>query len=404
MRIKVLLAAVMMFGLLSSSNIYAQNDQGFIYGKVITQSGNEYQGPIRWGKEEVFWCDIFNGRKTKNEYRDIWRRSKSVTTNDYPTGSMSYNSTKEFKVQFGYIAKLTPYGTQEVELEMQNGKHFFIQNGSNDFGEEIHIMDQDLGEVEVQWRNIKHVEFLGHGNKLEEKFGEPLYGTVKTWEGDFTGFIQWDHDERLSTDVLDGETEDGDVSIPFEKLKTIAKSAGGCEIITKSGRSFYLDGSNDVNSGNDGIIVNIPNKGRVDIPWSSFRSVRFEQAPNGMMHSYEDYKDIYKLAGTVEVDQTVNGNRKSYTGGIVYDIDEAWNFEILDGKNGKIEYLIPFNDIKGVSPSGYRYSYILFKDGKGVELSDGNDVNQNNNGLLMFLDGKETIYIPWKRVKKINFK
>ncbi len=26
-----------------------------------------YEGPIRWGKEEVYWNDIFNAAKSKNQ-------------------------------------------------------------------------------------------------------------------------------------------------------------------------------------------------------------------------------------------------------------------------------------------------------------------------------------------------
>ncbi len=51
-------------------------------------------------------------------------------------------------------------------------------------------------------------------HKLEDKFGEPLYGTVETYDGTYSGYIQWDHDERIATDKLDGDAEDGKMSIP----------------------------------------------------------------------------------------------------------------------------------------------------------------------------------------------
>ena len=41
----------------------AQNDQVFIYGKLTTIDGETYQGQIRWGKEEAYWTDLFNGTK-----------------------------------------------------------------------------------------------------------------------------------------------------------------------------------------------------------------------------------------------------------------------------------------------------------------------------------------------------
>src|SRR5687768_14008616 len=42
-------------------------DEGFIYGKVYTEDGRTYEGPIRWGKEEVYWVDMFNAAKERNE-------------------------------------------------------------------------------------------------------------------------------------------------------------------------------------------------------------------------------------------------------------------------------------------------------------------------------------------------
>ena len=42
-------------------------DTGFLYGKVTTIDNKEYTGAIRWGKEEVYWTDMFNASKEENE-------------------------------------------------------------------------------------------------------------------------------------------------------------------------------------------------------------------------------------------------------------------------------------------------------------------------------------------------
>ena len=86
--------------------------------------------------------------------------------------------------------------------------------------------------------------------ELDEKFGEPLYGKVETRGGTFEGFIQWDHDECLSTDELDGESEDGDVEIPFGRIRSIEKYRRGSLVVLETGRELYLTGSNDVDNDN----------------------------------------------------------------------------------------------------------------------------------------------------------
>ena len=45
-------------------------DEGFIYGKVTTEDGDTYEGPLRWGKEEVYWTDMFNASKKENKNLD----------------------------------------------------------------------------------------------------------------------------------------------------------------------------------------------------------------------------------------------------------------------------------------------------------------------------------------------
>ena len=41
---------------------------GFLYGTVETNSGNNYTGLIRWGTEEAFWDDLFNSAKDDLPY------------------------------------------------------------------------------------------------------------------------------------------------------------------------------------------------------------------------------------------------------------------------------------------------------------------------------------------------
>jgi len=231
---------------------------------------------------------------------------------------------------------------------------------------------------------------------LREKMGDALYGTVAFYGGEYTGFIQWDHDERLSEDILDGDTRDGDVKIEFGKLASIERDRGGSNIVTKSGREMYLRGSNDVNSGNRGIIVTT-GFGRVDIPWNEFKKVTFSDAPSGAI-AYSTFSDMKKLSGTVT---TTDG--KTLSGNIIYDLDETYTFEMLQGKDDDVEYIISMGNIKSISPKNYDYSTVVLKNGTELLLGDARDVNEDNDGVLVFTGSGDPEYIRWEDIKNITF-
>ncbi len=390
----------------------AQNTEGFIYGKVTTIDNNVYQGAIRWGKEEAYWFDMFNSSKPRNknlkyltsEERDDLSRNRerwsSKWTNVVIRSNWNWNNkhTHSFACNFGDIKEIEIVGSDRVELVLKNGEVFDLEGGSNDIEEDIKVYDRDLGEIELKWRRIEKVEFMDTPKNLEYVFGAPLYGTVETDNGDFTGFVQWDHDERVSTDKLDGDNRDGDMSIEFGNIKSIERDGRGSTVVLKSGRSFYLTGSNDVDNGNRGIIVNIPGEGRVDVEWRDFRKVTFKTDYKDAGPSYSSYNNAKELSGTVK---TVSG--KSISGNIIYDLDESLQLEILQGNDDDIEYLIPFADIKRITPKNYSYTRIELKSGKKVLLSDSQDVTEDNDGVLIFTGKGDPTYIAWEDVDEIVF-
>ena len=168
----------------------------------------------------------------------------------------------------------------------------------------------------------------------------------------------------------------------------------------KSGRELQLTNSNDVNSSNRGIVIKNEDIGKVLVEWSEFESLTFSDAP-GSGPAYSDFPSPKLLEGEVK---TFDEN--SYSGIIVYDIDEAYDYEILEGKDYNIEYNIPFRKIDRIVPKNYNYSLIYLKSGGDVLLGDLQDVCDRNDGVLVMKskEDKEPIYIPWKKVKEIDFK
>ncbi len=398
---------------LSASSAFAQDD-GFIYGRVTTIDDDVYEGALRWGKEEAYWTDMFNASKEENrnidylsnEELDYLRETRydnwASRSNTWVNMSWDWNDNEfihQFSCQFGEIKSLVPRSRDRVDVEMQNGNIIEVDgDGYNDIGAKVRVMDEELGTIELSWSRIEMVEFLPTPKDLEDKFGEPLYGTVETDIGEFTGFVQWDHDERVSEDKLDGDTYDGDLSIEFGKIKSIERIGySRSEVTLHSGRKLELRGSNDVNSENRGIIVTIEGLGRIDVPWRDFDKVTFTDAPNSGKN-YNAFKDQSELTGTVLV---TNGDK--HEGKIIFDLDEEYDYEVLNGRDDEIEFIIPFRNIASIIPESYESSTVKLRNGEEYRLSESQDVSEDHTGIVV-LKGREPVYIPWNKVEELKLR
>ncbi len=404
--LQLILGVVIAF-IIAVTRTNAQNTEGLIYGKVYT-GDNVYLGQLRWGKEEAFWNDHFNASKTSNKNNDYRPRNRDSDDGSWSNFDWSFSSiwdnksskTHQFVTQFGDIKIIENYGGQAL-LTLKDGTEVMVNgSGYNDLSPSVRVLDGELGEVSIKWSRVEKVEFLPTPANLKPTMGIGLFGTVNVYrKGDLTGYIQWDHDERLSTDKLDGDTRDGDLSISFSKIRSIESGRGGSDVELLDGRKFYLTGSNDVNSENRGIIITIEGVGKVDVPWKVFNSVRFDPNANSTGASYVSYKVPRRLSGTVH---TYDDDR--LRGRIVFDLDEALDIEFLEGKDDELEYRIPFRNIKSIRPKNYNYSQIELRNGGTILLGDGRDVSDSNDGILVFTrENAEPEYISWKKVSKIVF-
>ncbi|MEQ8925829.1 MAG: hypothetical protein RLO81_08455 [Fulvivirga sp.] len=415
-----ILALVLVF----IASIATAQDQSFIYGKVTTIDGKTFEGPIRWGKEEAYWTDMFNTAKEENDNLKYLSRDQMDELEErYYRSHTSWGERwgdrwedkfgnwfnvrwededkkhqHQFVCQFGDLKSVRPTGRERAEVVLQNGQKFEVDGqGYNDVATDVKIRDKEIGEIKLDWSRIDIVEFMSTPSKLNDKFGEPLYGTVETYGGTFTGFVQWDHDERVSTDKLDGDTEDGDVSIEFGNLKSIEREGFRSVVVLKSGREMELRGSNDVNSDNRGIVVTSEKLGRVDIPWREFKKVTFSSV-NEKPKSYDSFKDQNEITGTVK---TTDG--QTLKGKLIFDLDEEYNYEVVQGMNDDIEYVIPFRSISRIAPKNYDNSSITLKNGESFTLGESQDVTDKNTGILVFQDKNNPTYVVWEKVEEVSF-
>jgi hypothetical protein len=412
MKLLRLIAIRSLFAVLIQMPVLNAQDQGYIYARVTTTDNQEYLGPIRWGKEEVLWTDLFNAAKPENDNLRYLSREEVRSLEDRRNGRSDWGDrfvnwvshewsdrdfTHQFVCQFGEIKSIRPTWRDKAEIELRNGTKVEVDGeGYNDLGGFVRVLDKELGQIDVNWRNIEKIDFMTTPSTLKEKFAEGLYGTVKSSRGSFTGFIAWDNDERLLIDKLDGETSDGKVSIEFSKIASIEQSWNEATVELQSGRKLIICCSNDVNRENRGIIVDDPSVGKIEIPWKEFEKVSFSRPGN--MRGYDAFKTQKEIEGTV-----VTKEGKSLTGKIIYDLDEEYDYEVLQGKDDDVEYFIPFRNIKRIKPSGWRGATIELANGRSVSLEESQDVSELHQGLLVFNNGKsDPSYVRWEDIEEIK--
>lgn len=383
----------------------AQSHQGFLYGKV-TMEDKSYTGPIRWGNEEVLWTDVFNAEKASNRYQKMVPEQKD--SESWFNYDWNFNSIWEdklvshrFTCQFGNIAEIVPNNTgSRAKIRFKNGGEVIVNgDGYNDMSPKIQVIDDELGVISVDWDRVTKVEFMTAPSKIESVFGAPLFGTVEGMRKEkVTGYIVWDDDERLSGDKLDGDEGSRDVSLRFSDIRSITKSGRGSEVELKTGKSYYLTNSNDVNSGNRGVIVVTPGVGVTKFGWDAFKRVTFTD-PSVNPLSFDDFAKPKALSGKVS---RLDGD--DVKGQIVYDVDETLDLEVLEGEENDIEYIIPMINIKRIVPKNEDYSAVFLKNGTELLLGNSQDVSERNKGVLVFQKGKkEPEYVRWREITEIIF-
>ena len=400
---------VALFILTYEASAQSPENKGLIYGKVTTFD-RVYEGLIRWEDEEAFWFDHFNAAKVKNEYyekiRSENRPAKSTDWSDFNWDFSSIwedkysNTIHQFTAQFGDLKMIENTGRDQITVLLKNNLEIRLSGqGYNDVGATLIMEENELGEIKIRWDRIDKIEFKEAPASTRVKNRIPIYGKVETYrKGTFIGYIQWDKDERLAFEKLDGDDRNVDVSIPFSDIKYIEKDGDGCNVELKSGKEYYLTNSNDVDSDNRGIIMTVPDVGKIEIPWKYFRNATLMSPPN-FGPSYGAYSHPEGLFGTV---YTVD--EKRFQGKIIFDIDEAWELEILEGMDDGVEYQIPFRNIKSIQPKNYNFSMVKLKNGDQILLGDSRDVSDSNDGLLIYANpNAKPEYIAWSKVAEIIF-
>jgi hypothetical protein len=388
----------------------AEAQPGFLYGRVTTEDGPTYEGRLRWGRdEEAFWGDYFNGSKQENRWAaqvpserlPKERRPLEIFGLEIAQRERPIDLGRLFMARFGDIARIEARG-RDARVTLKSGTAFDLDgNAANDFYDGVRVWDGKRGVVDLAQRQIRKIEFLPTAPLGAAP--SRLHGTVRTRQGDFTGFVQWNRQECVGTDELAGHTDDDELSLRFDTIRSIARRSRESSVVTLlDGREIALSDTRAVGQGNRGIYVDDPRYGRVLVSWDAFERVDFSPAGSGP--AYDDFPPGRPLMGSVA---TRTGRR--LTGRLVYDLDESETTETLDAPSQGVDYTIPFGLVASIALSGRQEdgkqrARLTLHNAPELRLERNGDLGERNAGLLIFVDGQERPeYVAWTDVEQIDF-
>ncbi len=394
---------------ITPSTAAAEVHPSFLYGRITLVGGGTYEGRLRWGRDqEAFWGDYFNGFKDENPWAahvpPEWLRKEprpiEIFGIEIARREDPIELGRPFMARFGDIARIELVG-RDVRVTLKSGTAFDLDYYSfNDIDDGVRVWDGTQGIVDLRPGQIKTIDLLP--DTRPGAVPHRLHGTVHTQQGDFAGFIQWNRNDGIGADELDGHTLDGSLSLRFDTIRSIARQADDSSLVTLlDGREIVLSDTAEAGNGNLGIYVDDPRYARVLISWAAFERIDF--TPSGGGPAYGDFPPGRPLTGSVT---THDGRR--LVGRLVYDLDESETTETLDAPSQGVDYTIPFGLIASIvlpgQEEGAGRAKVTLHNGEELQLERTGDLGEGNAGMLVFVDGSERPdYVLWTDIEQVDF-
>jgi hypothetical protein len=344
-----------------------------LYGTITTVYGAEFTGYLRWDRNEGSWADLLDATKPRA------RGGSSISG-----------------IRFGHVDRIEVLDRNAAMLTLKSGDRVELSANASDLGSGLRsllVEEDDGSSAEFEWRDLQQVDFSAPGSTPPAQ--SRMYGTLTTRSGmEFTGYLTWDVEEIYSTDILDGDADGRRMKIPFGDIDAIERySSWASRVTLHNGDQLLLEGTNDVDASISGIEVSDPGLGAVKLRWEDFDNVRFHGTDAEV--AFTTFDGGAPIRGTVV---TVHGDR--YTGDIVWDADEAYTWEMLNGKVRGVDFHVEFGNIERIEKSE-RGALVTLVDGRTFELSESNDVDRGNRGITIHTDGRE-YEVDWRDLAEVT--
>lgn len=387
-----------------------------LYGRVLTADGDELEGYLRWDRDETSWADLLEGekevrrenlRQAERLDEDFRRRRALERSISLPGLRISWDEddddppTTGAGVRFGHLRSLEVDGRRAV-LSLKSGRRLELAARSSDIGRRFRglvVEAADRGEIELSWSDLERIDFLAPPPGRVGAAAERLRGTLRTRSGlELTGFVAWDRDEALTSDVLDGEEGGRARRIPFGEIAKIAgEGSAGARVTRTSGEQLLLRGSNDVGPRNRGIEISDPTLGRAIVGWSDFESLTL--APAGAEPTtYASFDGGRALYGKVETSAGTG-----FVGRIRWDNDQEFTWEILEGRLKGVDFAVELASVSSIERTGSHGARVTLRDGRTLALDHSSDVDETNRGIFVELEDGETRLVRWRDFVRVTF-
>ncbi|MEQ1857272.1 MAG: hypothetical protein ABL963_12495 [Longimicrobiales bacterium] len=392
-----------------------------IYGAVTTTDGERVEGFLRWDRNETHWADFLDGRKEipiaheaeAERLDDLLRarrqRERSITL---PNVRITWDEddgvpleTTASAVRFAHLAALVVTGPRRALLLLTTGDSLELVSGSTDLGPGFRgLVIEDGGStgvdeaVEIDWEEIARVDFRSAPPGRAAPASRRLHGTLRTQSGaELTGWVAWDLDEALTTDVLDGEDRNDEVSVPFGDIAAISRESGSsARVRLASGREWVLDDSNDVDSSNRGIEITDELFGRSVIGWDDFQTIRFH-ARSGAPAGRDAFAAGARLHGTVG-----SGDGRRAAGRIRWDNAAQHAWEALHFTSEAVAMTVELSRVLSVA-KGASGARVTLVDGSVLEADADGDFREGNRGVFVEADSGGVVMVPWRELMTVTF-
>ena len=409
--------------LVLASTAWAQ-DSDRIWGQLYTTSGDVYEGFIRWDRNEGSWVDILDGSKEiPAENYLAWLEAKGADGPplryidlqgfriSWREADPDFPPTAASGIRFGHLRFLRVVEKDLVELTLRSGELVELGGGSSDLGRSNRGLVVDVpgrSQVDLDWSDLERIVFSAAPSGARAR-AHRLYGTVEDVQGNrYTGYVSWDLDEIVESDVLDGEEMEGgrNREIRFGEIASIARVRRGARVVLVDGEELDLTGNRDVQRGNRGIQISDPGLGMVEVEWSEFEILRFHEADAAA--GYDSFDGGHPLVGTL-----VTQSGEEIEGVIRWDADEAGSWEFLNGRADHAIFSIEFSKVSRIVRGEVFGATVTLLDGRSFELDDSNDVDWDNKGILIAaqaanssggLDESRWRVVPWDQFKEVRFR
>lgn len=383
--------------------------EGVLYGTLTLDDDKTITGAMRWNDRAQYWLHHISGEYAEPfDLDSVSDEVADAITEHQPGPQLHINDdvviefvkwfsdeelqATEWRFPLGVIDAID-LSDDDATVTLSGG-HQFSARKSGMLSRSIEIRSSD-GEIrEYEPSDVREIRF-SEAPEDAQRFPDFLFGTLTADDTEYTGLIEWDQDERGLTEELDGDLPDGeDLSIEFGDIARIVKVDNDASTVhVKSGKSYVLNNSNDVDSENRGNVVHDRIARRI-FNWARFTSLEFQPIPDGWLPTRSDFAPSTVMHGKVE-----RKDAGPVDGQLYLDLSHDMSSAVTSTEYQGLRMFVPLGAIREVRRTDGRFGLTL-KDGTVVEGGPYLFAGPSTGGVLV-RSGSEESFVPWDEITSI---